>query len=184
MLIGYARVSTNDQKLDLQRDALLDAGCERIFEEKLSATHGPMPVRDEMLRFARPGDVVVTWKLDRLRRSLRDLVDLVAVRGERGLERRSLRESIDTTNPTGKLTFHIFAALAELEAEVLSERTRAGLAAARKRGSKLGRPRSLTPEQVEMARTMMSNPALSARQVAEQLGVHRSTLYRSINTTR
>jgi len=184
MLIGYARVSTDDQKLDLQRDALLDAGCERIFEEKLSATRRPMPEREAMLRFARPGDVVVAWKLDRLGRSLRDLVDLVAVLGERGIELRSLHEAIDTTTPTGKLTFHIFAALAELEAEVLSERTRAGLAAARKRGSKLGRPRALTPKQVEMARTMMSNPALSARQIAEQLGVHRSTLYRSINSAR
>jgi len=179
MLIGYARVSTDDQKLGLQRDALRAAGCERIFEEKHSAARGSLTAREELLVFARHGDVVVVWKLDRLGRSLRDLVELVAVLGDRGIELRSLRESIDTTTPAGKLTFHVFAALAELEAEVMRERTRAGLAAARQRGANLGRPRALSPEQVEMARTMMANPKLSAGQVATQLGVHRATLYRS-----
>ena len=180
MLIGYARVSTDDQKLGLQRDALCAAGCERTFEEKVSAARGQLPAREELLAFARKGDVVVVWKLDRLGRSLRDLVELVALLGERGIELRSLHESIDTTTPAGKLTFHVFAALAEMEAEVLRERTRAGLVAARRRGAKLGRPRALTDEQIEMARTLMDNPRLSAAQVAEQLGVHRSTLYRSL----
>lgn len=181
MLIGYARVSTDDQKLGLQRDALLDAGCEKVFEEKLSAVRGPMPRREEMLRFARRSDVVVVWKLDRLDRSLRDLVDLITVLGERGIELRSLREAIDTTTPAGKLTFHIFAALAEMEADLMRERTRAGLAAARRRGKSLGRPRALTTDQVEMARTLLANPKLSAAKVAAQLGVHRSTLYRSLS---
>ena len=180
MLIGYARVSTYDQKLRTQRDALRAADCDRIFEEKHSATRGPLPARESLLAFARPGDVLVVWKLDRLGRSLRDLVELVAILNERGVELRSLRESLDTTTPAGKLTFHIFAALAEMETEVLRERTRAGLAAARRRGKMLGRPRALSPDQVEMARTLMANPKLSAAKVAEQLGVHRSTLYRSL----
>lgn len=180
MLIGYARVSTDDQKLDLQRDALLAAGCEKIFEEKLSAARGQLPVREELLAFVRRGDVVVVWKLDRLGRSLRDLLELVVGLRDRGVELRSLHESIDTTTPTGKLTFHVFAALAELEADVLRERTRAGLEAARRRGAKLGRPRALDSDQLEMARTLMTNPRLTAVQVAEQLGVHRSTLYRSL----
>jgi DNA invertase Pin-like site-specific DNA recombinase len=180
MLIGYARVSTEDQKLHLQHDALSTAGCRKTFNEKVSGTGTRLPGRDELLDYARPGDVVVVWKLDRLGRSLRDLVEIVTALNERGIGLRSLHESIDTTTPAGKLTFHVFAALSEFEADVLRERTRAGLAAARDRGKKLGRPRTLSPEQVEMARTMMANPKLSARQVAEQLGVHRSTLYRCL----
>jgi DNA invertase Pin-like site-specific DNA recombinase len=180
MLIGYARVSTNDQKLALQRDALHDAGCERIFEEKTSAARGPLPQRDQLMAFARHGDIVVVWKLDRLGRSLGDLIALVTVLRERGVELRSLHESIDTTTPAGKLAFHIFAALAEMEADVMRERTRAGLEAARRRGTTLGRPRALNSDQVEMARTLMANPVLSAREVARQFGVHRSTLYRSL----
>ncbi|MBC8426191.1 recombinase family protein [bacterium] len=182
MLVGYARVSTEDQKLDLQRDALRAVGCDKIFDEKVSAARGLMPARQELLDYCRPGDVAVVWKLDRLGRSLRDLVDTVNLLRQRGVALRSLREAIDTTTPAGKLTFHIFAALAEFEASVVRERTRAGLQAARLRGMKLGRPRALNPEQIEMARTMMENPNLSARQVAQQLGVHRSTLYRCLQS--
>jgi DNA invertase Pin-like site-specific DNA recombinase len=184
MLIGYARVSTEDQNLHLQHDALLSASCAKIFDEKVSGTAKRLPGRDELLEYARPGDVVVVWKLDRLGRSLRDLIEIVTALKERGVELRSLHESIDTTTPAGKLTFYVFAALAEFERDVARERTRAGLAAARARGTKLGRPRALTPEQIEMARTMMANPKLSARQVAEQFGVHRATLYRSLGTVR
>jgi len=180
MLIGYARVSTEDQKLAPQRDALRAAGCDKIIEEKVSAVRGAMPARQELLDYVRAGDVVVVFKLDRLGRSLRDLVEVVNQLRQRGVALRSLHESIDTTTAAGKLTFHIFAALAEFEAAVIRDRTRAGLQAARRRGAKLGRPRALTPEQVEMARTMLDNPKLSARQVAEQLGVHRSTIYRSL----
>jgi DNA invertase Pin-like site-specific DNA recombinase len=122
----------------------------------------------------------MVFKLDRLGRSLRDLVETVNHLRQRGVALRSLHESIDTTTPAGKLTFHIFAALAEFEAAVIRDRTQAGLQAARRRGAKLGRPRTLTPEQVEMARTLLDNSRLSSRQVAEQLGVHRSTLYRSL----
>ena len=180
MLIGYARVSTEDQKLDLQRDALHAAGCTRLFDEKVSGAVSSLPARDELLRFVRPDDVVVIWRLDRLGRSLRDLVEVVTVLGDSGVGLRSLRESLDTTTPAGKLVFHVFAALAEFERDALSERTRAGLAAALRRGSSIGRPRSLSDAQVEMARTLMQNPALSASQIAAQLGVHRSTLYRSL----
>lgn len=180
MQIGYARVSTDDQRLELQRDALVGAGCDKIFEEKLSGAGSPLPVRAELVSYARRGDIIVVWKLDRLGRSLRDLVEVVAGLGERRIGLRSLRESIDTTSPAGRLTFHVFAALSQFEAEVLRERTRAGLDAARRRGTKLGRPASLTREQLEMARTMMANPNISARQVAAQLGVHRATLYRSL----
>ena len=181
MLIGYARVSTDDQNLDLQRDALRAAGCDKIFDEKASGAAVPLPERTKLLDYARRGDVVITWKLDRLGRSLRDLVDIVNLLGERGVGLRSLQESIDTTTPAGKLTFHLFAALSEFERDVVRERTRAGLAAARARGNKLGRPPALSAEQIEMARTMMANPKLSARQVADQLGVHRATLYRHLH---
>jgi len=178
MRIGYARVSTEDQKLNLQRDALSAAGCEKIFDEKVCGSSPRLPAREELLDYARAGDVAVVWKLDRLGRSLRDLVEVVLRLKERGVGLCSLHESIDTTTAAGKLTFHVFAALAEFEADLVRERTRAGLAAARSRGARPGRPRSLGPEQVEMARTLLANPKLSARQVAAQLGVHRATLYR------
>ena len=180
MRIGYARVSTADQRLALQREALDADCCERRFEDMASGAAAKLPARQELLDFVRPGDDVVVWRLDRLGRSLRDLVEIVTALGARGVGLRSLHEAIDTTTPAGKLTFHIFAALAEFEADVVRERTRAGLAAARRRGAKLGRPPALTPQQVEMARSMLASPALSAREVAEQLGVHRSTLYRSM----
>jgi len=125
---------------------------------------------------------VVVWKLDRLSRSLHDLIEIVNSLGHRGIGLRSLRESINTTTPVGKLTFHIFATLSEFEGDIIRERTRAGLLAARRRGIKLGRPKALSSRQVEMARSMLSNPNLSAIQIAQQLGVHRSTLYRALGS--
>ena len=178
MRIGYARVSTEDQKLHMQRDALRAAGCEKIFDEKISGASTRLPMREQLLAYARRGDVAVVWKLDRLGRSLRDLVDTVLRLKDRGIGLCSLHESIDTTTAAGKLTFHVFAALAEFETDLLRERTRAGLDAARRRGAQIGRPRALGHDQVEMARTLMANPKLSSRQVAQQLGVHRATLYR------
>jgi len=124
--------------------------------------------------------MVVVWKLDRFGWSLRDRIEIVRILGEHSVELRSLHECIDTTTPTGKLIFHVLAALAEFEADLVRERTRAGLAAARSRGSRIGRPRSLGPDQIEMARTLLANPRLSSRQVAAQLGVHRATLYRHL----
>lgn len=184
MLIGYARVSTEDQKLRLQRDALKEAGCEKLFREKVSGAARSLPQRDKLLEFAREGDVVVVWKLDRLGRSLSDLVAVVNLLKERGVGFMSIHESIDTTTPTGRLTFHIFAALAEFERDMIRERTTAGLEAARRRGTPIGRPRSLSPEQVQMAEAMSNDPELSTKQIAEQLGVHRSTLYRYLSQRR
>ena len=181
MLIGYARVSTQDQALRLQHDALTASGCEKLFREKLSGTRTTLPAREKLLAFARKGDVVVVWKLDPLGRSLRDLIDVVNSLQDRGVGLRSLQEAIDTTTPAGKLTFHIFAALAEFERDMIRERTRAGLAAAHKRGGAIGRLRALTPEQILMAKAMTADPAISIRQVAKQFGIHRSTLYRHLN---
>lgn len=170
----------DDQSLQLQRDALAAAGCEKLFEEKLSGQSARLPERTALLEFARKGDVVVVWKLDRLGRSMRDLLDVVVDLHKRDIGLCSLREAIDTTTAAGKLTFHLFAALAEFEADLVRERTRAGLAAARRQGRRLGRPRALSAAQVEMARTLLDNPRLTARQVAGQLGVHRATLFRSL----
>lgn len=136
MLIGYARVSTEDQKLDLQHDALRTAGCDKVFDDKLSGAGARLPGRDALLSFARRTDIVVVWKLDRLGRSLRDLIEIVTALNDRGIGLRSLREALDTTTPAGRLTFHVFGALSEFEADVLRERTRAGLAAARDRGAR------------------------------------------------
>ena len=168
MLIGYARVSTQDQTLRLQHDALTDGGCEKLFREKLfreklSGTSTTLPAREKLLAFARKGDVVVVWKLDRLGRSLRDLIDVVNSLQDRGVGLRSPQEAIDTTTPAGKLTFHIFAALAEFERDIIRERTSAGLAAAHKRGVAIGRPRALTPEQILMAEAM-TGPWEASRQ--------------------
>lgn len=184
MRIGYARVSTEDQKLHLQRDALTAAGCEMIFDDTISGTSPRLPAREQLLGYARRGDIVVVWKLDRLGRSLRDLVEVVVGLHDQHVGLCSLRESIDTTTAAGKFTFHLFAALAEFEADLVRERTRAGLAAALARGATLGRPCALGPEQLEIARTLLANPKLSARQVAAQLGVHRATLYRSLARAR
>ena len=183
MLIGYARVSTEDQKLRLQRDALEEAGCEKIFREKVSGAAKRLPERERLLAFVRKGDVVVVWKLDRLGRSLRDLVQVITALKEKGVGFRSLRESINTTTASGKLTFHIFAALAEFERDLIRERTQAGLAAARARGKRMGRPPALDKKQVKMARAMLEDPEITAKQVAVQLGVHRSTLYRYLKET-
>ena len=131
MLIGYARVSTEDQKLDLQHDALRTAGCDKIFDDRISGAAARLPGRDALLAYARRTDVVAVWKLDLLGRSLRDLIEIVNALSDRSIGLRSLRESLDTTTPAGKLTFHVFGALSQFEAEVLRERTRAGLAAAR-----------------------------------------------------
>ena len=181
MLIGYARASTQDQTLRLQHDALTDGGCKKLFPEKLSGTRTTLPAREKLLAFAPKDDGVVVWKLDRLGRSLRDLIDVVNSLQDRGVGLRFIQEAIDTTTPAGKLTFHMFAALAEFWRDMIRERISAGLAAAHKRGVAIGRPRALTPEQILMAKAMTADPSISTRQVAKQLGIHRSTLYRHLN---
>lgn len=180
MLIGYARVSTQDQKPALQLDALRAAGCERIFEETASGASRERPQLLAALDYMRPGDVLVVWKLDRLARSMRQLVETVEGLGARDVGFRSLTEAIDTSTPGGMLVFHVFGALAEFERSVIRERTRAGLAAARARGRKGGRPPALGAEDLAAARALLRDPEITVEAAARRLGVAPSTLYRHL----
>lgn len=178
MIIGYARVSTLDQNLELQRDALEKAGCERVFEDHISGANSERPGWSTAMSALREGDTLVVWRLDRLGRSLKHLIDTVNELHARGVGFKSLNENIDTTNPGGRLVFHIFGALAEFERELIRERTHAGLAAARARGRKGGRPKKLHSRQINMALSMLKDRTNSVTEVADTLGVSRSTLYR------
>jgi DNA invertase Pin-like site-specific DNA recombinase len=177
-LVGYARVSTNDQSTDLQLDALKRAGCLRIFSESASGAQRDRPELTRTLDYMRAGDTLVVWKLDRLARSLKQLIETVESLEGQGIGFRSLTEAIDTTTAGGKLVFHIFAALAEFERGMVRERTRAGLDAARARGRVGGRPRALDANDLEAAKTLLVNPEITVEQVAARLGVAASTLYR------
>lgn len=183
-LIGYARVSTRDQDPALQHDALTAAGCERIFTDIASGRLDSRPQLDACLDYLRSGDTLVVWKLDRLGRSLRHLVDMTRLLGDREVELKSVQDALDTTTPAGKLLFHIMAALAEFEADLIRERTAAGLAAARTRGRTGGRPTVLTPEKIEVARQMQASRQHTMATIAATLGVGRSTLYRALTTER
>jgi DNA invertase Pin-like site-specific DNA recombinase len=165
MLIGYARVSTDDQNLDLQRDALQKAGCEQIFTDRISGTKDRRPGLEEALSHLRSGDTLVVWRLDRLGRSLRHLIDTVTTLQERGIGFKSLTESIDTTTSGGKLVFHIFGALAEFEREIIRERTNAGLQAARARGRNGGRPKKLTNKQIQMLQHLAADKKHSVKEI-------------------
>jgi DNA invertase Pin-like site-specific DNA recombinase len=178
--IGYARVSTGDQHLDLQLDALRQSGCERIFTDQGSGARADRPGLAEALSHLRPDDTLVVWRLDRLGRSLKDLLQRMEDLRERGVAFQSLHESIDTTTPVGKFTFHLFSALAEFERELIRERTRAGLAAARARGRVGGRRRAMTTEKVKAAARLMADPSVSVAEVCRAVGVSRSTLYRYV----
>ncbi len=178
--IGYARVSTDEQSLALQIDALQAHGCTRVFQDVGSGSLKHRPQLDAALEYLRAEDVLVVWRLDRLGRGLRHLIELVEDLGGRRVGFRSLTEQIDTTTPAGRLQFHIFGALAEFEREVIRERTRAGLAAARARGRLGGRPPSLTPDAVAMAREAIARGDKSVTAVAKALGVGRTTLYRHL----
>lgn len=180
MLIGYARVSTQDQNPALQRDALSAAGCERIFDEKASGAQRDRPQLQAALDFMRPGDTLVVWKLDRLARSIRQLIETVEHLEERQIGLRSLTESIDTTTSGGRLIFHIFAALAEFERSIIRERTMAGLKAARARGRVGGRPPALNADDIAVAKALLADPEITTREVANRLGVSVSTLYRHL----
>lgn len=180
MLIGYARVSTDEQHIDLQRNALREVGCERIFEDKVSGIVRARPGLDAALAALGAGDVLTVWKLDRLGRSLQHLVEVVAALGERGVGFRSLTESIDTSSAGGKLVFHIFASMAEFERALIVERTHAGLAAAKARGVRLGRKNALTRTQIEHAKVLVA-AGTSPTVVARTLKVGRSTLYRGLS---
>lgn len=180
MLIGYARISTSDQNVDLQIDALEKAGCERIFAETASGVRTERAALADALSHARPQDVFVVWKLDRLGRTVRQLVDFVAGLRSRGVEFRSLTDGIDTTTPAGRFFFHMMAALAEMERDLIRERTMAGLSAARARGRRGGRRPALTDRQIAQARLLLNHPDQTMEGIASSLGVSRSTLYRAL----
>ena len=181
MKIGYARVSTKDQNLNLQIDALKKAGCEKIYQEKVSGAKTERPQLNKLLENVREDDVIVIWKLDRLGRSLKHLVQLVHDLMEKGVGLQSLNDPIDTTSAQGRLTFNIFAVLAEFEREVIRERTMAGLSAARARGRLGGRPKGLSQEaeKTAMAAEALYNQGeLSINEITKRLDISRSTLYR------
>ncbi len=179
-LIGYARVSTRDQNLDRQTDALRAVGCLRIFADRKSGKNTARPELAKALDFMRPGDTLVVASLDRLSRSLQDLIALVAALREQGVEFRSLHENLDTTTPGGRLVFHVFAALAEFIRELIVEGTREGLDAARARGRVGGRPAVMTPEKIAAVRSLLPEHGISA--VARMVGVSRGTLYAHMDT--
>ena len=176
MIIGYARVSTQDQNARLQLDALGAAGCEQIFSEVATGKFRERPELAACLRMLRKGDELVVWKLDRLARSLKDLVELIQTLQERGVGFRSLTESIDTSSSGGRLVFHVFSALAEFEHSLIRERTMAGLAAARARGRKGGRKLRLSSADVRKAAAMLTDPHITKTEVAKHFGVSRVTL--------
>ena len=178
MIIGYARVSTNDQSLDTQLDALQEAGAERIFEEKRTGKSRQRPELERLLEQLRAGDVLVVTKYDRLARSLRDLIELVEVIRQRDAGFRSLAEDIDTTTSAGRLVFHVFGSIAEFERERIIERTKEGLAAARKRGRIGGRPQSLSVEAKEQIRRMRDEEHRPVSEIARTFKVSRATIYR------
>jgi DNA invertase Pin-like site-specific DNA recombinase len=178
MLIGYARVSTDDQNLDMQRDALEKAGCEQIYTDRVSGTKDNRPGLTVALSHLRSGDTLVVWRLDRLGRSLRHLIDTVTGLQERGIGFKSITESIDTTTSGGKLVFHIFGALAEFEREIIRERTQAGLVAARARGRNGGRPKKLTNKQIEMLQHLAADKKHTVSEICRTLGIGRTAFYR------
>ena len=180
--IGYARVSTDDQNLDLQRDALALAGCSVVYEETISGKSADRPELEHCLKALRSGDTLVVWRLDRLGRSLPDLVGIVSSLEREGVAFESITERIETTSAAGKLIFHVFAALAEFERNLIRERTRAGLAAARARGRKGGRKPALDDRQVREIRALLRDPEIQVTDVARRYGVSRTTLYRYVGS--
>lgn len=176
MKIGYARVSTDDQKMDLQRDALTAAGCEKVFTDTASGAKAERPGLADALAFARPGDVLTVWRLDRLGRSLPELVRVVGELQAAGIGFESLTERIDTSTAAGELVFHVFGSIAQFERRLIVERTQAGLAAARARGRKGGRP-GLPAEKVAAIKAMAANGHGPA-EVCKALGIGRSTFYK------
>ncbi|MDX9806274.1 MAG: recombinase family protein [bacterium] len=180
MLVGYTRVSTSDQKMDLQFDALKKEGCEQIYSDVSSGARTDRPELDRCISFLRKGDILVVWKLDRLGRSLRHLLNLVAEMELKEIGFRSIQENIDTTTAGGKLIFHLFASLAEFERELIRERTVAGLSAARARGINGGRPRVLSVEQVKMAQKMLADKTIPIKEILDTFKISKSTLYKSV----
>lgn len=181
MQIGYARVSTTEQTLNLQLDSLKKAGCSKIFTDTVSGVKTERKGLDEAITYVRPGDTLVVWRLDRLGRSLKHLIDAVGDLDKRGIGFKSLTESIDTTTSGGKLIFHIFGALAEFERNLIQERTQAGLQAARARGHLGGRPKALaTAQKIKMAQELKANPNNKIADICKTLHISRATLYRYV----
>jgi len=180
MLVGYARVSTQDQKLELQHDALREARCERIFDDKASGAKAARPGLTEALAFMRPGDTLVLWKLSRLGRSLKQLIETVQTLQDKSIELRSLNENIDTNAATGKLLFHIIAAFAQFERDNMVENTKAGLEAARARGKKGGRKPVVDSKKLAQAKALRADPTLPITDICKTLGISRATFYRYI----
>ena len=177
MLIGYARVSTQDQNLDLQEDALKKAGCKEIYSDKVTGTAAQRPELDKAKARLREGDTFIVWRLDRLGRSLKDLIDWVAYFEAEGIAFKSLQESIDTSTSTGKLIFHMFAALAEFERNLIRERTQSGLAAARARGRKGGRSKALSPAKRQRAVELYNKREVSVQEICAMFSISKPTLY-------
>jgi len=177
VLIGYARVSTDDQNLALQRDALAAAGCEKVYEDRISGAKAERPGLALALEVARAGDTLVVWRLDRLGRSLKDLIALAEGLDKRGVGLKSLKEALDTTSSGGRLVFHMFGALAEFERDLIRERTRAGLTAARARGRLGGRPKRLTPEKRRLAVQLYRAREHSIAEICRLMGISKPTLY-------
>lgn len=177
MRIGYARVSTQEQNLDLQKDALTKAGCERIFEDQISGATTTRPGFDKAMEQLRPGDTLVVWRLDRLGRSLKHLIEVMSQLEERGIAFQSLQESIDTSSPGGRLIFHLFGALAEFERNLIQERTKAGLAAAGARGRKGGRPIALNGHKRRVAIRLYQERQHTVQEICQIMGISKPTLY-------
>ena len=184
MLIGYARVSTGDQNLDLQRDALRAAGCEKIHEDRISGAKADRPGLAKAMEMARAGDVLAVWRLDRLGRSLHDLIILARALDEAGIGLMSLQERIDTSSSGGKLIFHMFGALAEFERNLIRERTQAGLSAARARGRKGGRPKTLDPAKRQLAVQLYDAKHHTIAEICRMMGISKPTLYNYLSETR
>jgi DNA invertase Pin-like site-specific DNA recombinase len=177
MKIGYARISTADQNLSPQTDVLSAAGCEKIFTDVASGARTQRPGLDQAISFCRKGDILVVWKLDRMGRSLPHLIEIIQQFGKMAVGFQSLTEKIDTTSPGGRLTFHLFGALAEFERDLIRERVQAGLKSARARGRKGGRP-PVSHETRAMAKALLADKSLSVKQICDRLGIARSTIYK------
>jgi len=178
MKIGYARVSTDDQNFDLQIDALKKSGCKKIFKDKVSGSKSNRKGLENALKYIRSGDALVIWKLDRLGRSLIDLIKIVNSLKEKNIEFVALQDSIDTSTSSGKLFFHISAAFAEYEKSIIQERTKAGLKAARSRGRKGGRPKAITDEKFNLAKKLYDSNSDTVKNICESLGIKRRTFYK------
>ena len=178
MLIGYARISKHEQSLDLQKDALKDAGCDKIYTDIASGAKEDRPQLQKLLSYIREGDTLVVWRLDRLGRSLKHLIELFTNLENRKINFKSLQEQVDTSSPVGKLIFHVFGALAEFERGLIRERTLAGLKAARARGRNGGRPKSLNHIQVKMLQQLTADRKLTIIQLCDQFNISKNTYYK------